>query len=164
MSAISLERSTLLPAGLEGLSREDLLALWLKAYGTRPFKGARRGTLLRGVSYARQAKTHGGLKAATNRKLLALAKEMTPAQKDEGEGDTSQLPKKAMSSVTKTTALPKLQLGSQLAREWNGKTYKVHCTDQGFVLNGVAYGSLSSVARAITGTHWSGPRFFGVRA
>lgn len=59
--------------------------------------------------------------------------------------------------------LPKLQLGSQMVREWNGKTYTVHATDQGFVLNGVTYGSLTAVAKAITGAHWSGPRFFGVR-
>jgi len=35
--------------------------------------------------------------------------------------------------------------------------------DDGFVLNGKIYDSLSKVAFAITGTNWNGPRFFGLR-
>jgi len=49
-----------------------------------------------------------------------------------------------------------------LVREWNGKTHKVIVTNKGYVLNGVPYASLSAAAKAITGAHWSGPRFFGV--
>lgn len=137
-------------ADLETLDREALLALWLKAYGRPPFKGARQATLIRGISYSEQTKLHGSLKTSTKRRLLKIAKELT-----------AQAPSK--SDATGKPSPPKLQLGSQMVREWNGKTYTVHATDQGFVLNGVTYGSLSAVAKAITGAHWSGPRFFGVR-
>ena len=53
--------------------------------------------------------------------------------------------------------------GSQLVREWNGRTYQVAVTDAGYVMDGHVYRSLSAVARRITGAHWSGPRFFGVQ-
>ena len=52
--------------------------------------------------------------------------------------------------------------GTHLVREWNGRTYRVEVTDEGYVLDGTTYGSVSAVAKRITGTAWSGPRFFGL--
>lgn len=147
----------------QSLEREDLISLWHKAYDSPPFKGARLGTLLRGVSYAEQAKAQGHLKSKTKRKLIKIAQAASASLvenllSDEGTGAC-----KGRGSLThEEPVLPTLQLGSQIVREWNGKTYTVHSTDQGFVLNGVTYTSLSAVAKAITGAHWSGPRFFGV--
>jgi hypothetical protein len=48
-------------------------------------------------------------------------------------------------------------------REWNGRTHRVTVLDRGFDYDGSTHRSLSSIARAITGTPWSGPRFFGLR-
>ena len=50
----------------------------------------------------------------------------------------------------------KLQAGSKLIREWNGRTYEVEVADKGFVLNDEVYRSLSACAKAIIGAHWSG--------
>ena len=49
-------------------------------------------------------------------------------------------------------------------REWNGITHRVEVIDGGFIWNGSQYKSLSSIAKLITGAHWSGPRFFGLNA
>ena len=54
--------------------------------------------------------------------------------------------------------------GSRLIREWNGATHIVDVVESGYLWNGVRYRSLSSIALAITGTQWSGPRFFGLRS
>jgi len=62
-----------------------------------------------------------------------------------------------------TVATPALATGSRLVREWQGTTHQVAVLDQGFAYAGQTYRSLSAVARAITGTHWSGPLFFGIR-
>jgi len=130
---------------LETLERADLVAKWVKAFGAPPFKGARQGTLVRGLAYHIQSHRFGGLSAKTSKRLLKIAR---------------------TGLVTNTTSSkrskPKTRLGSQLVREWNGKSYTVHVTDKGYVMSGVTYGSLSSAAKAITGAHWSGPRFFGV--
>ena len=48
-------------------------------------------------------------------------------------------------------------------REWRGVTYTVLVHANGFEWNGRRYRSLTIVAREITGAHWSGPRFFGLR-
>jgi len=148
---------------IQSLEREDLISLWHKAYDNPPFKGARRATLLRGASYAEQAKAQCDLKAKTKRKLIKIAHAASASSVENllsGEGTGAC--KGRVPLARAKTALPTLQLGSQIVREWNGKTYTVHSTDQGFVLNGVTYTSLSAVAKAITGAHWSGPRFFGV--
>ena len=50
-----------------------------------------------------------------------------------------------------------------LVREWQGVTHHVMALEHGFAWNGVTYRSLSEIARAITGTRWNGPRFFGLK-
>jgi hypothetical protein len=56
----------------------------------------------------------------------------------------------------------KLEPGSQLVREWQGEMHVVDVIESGYRWNGERYTSLSAVARDITGTRWSGPRFFGL--
>lgn len=53
--------------------------------------------------------------------------------------------------------------GSRLVREWNGQTIAVEVLDAGFLWNDRTYRSLSEIAREVTGAHWSGPRFFGLK-
>ena len=54
--------------------------------------------------------------------------------------------------------------GTRFVREWNGKTIAVTATEAGFEWDSDTYRSLSEIARAVTGAHWSGPRFFGLTA
>ncbi len=57
---------------------------------------------------------------------------------------------------------PTLQSGARLVREWNGVNHVVEVIEGGSVWNGDRHRSLSAIARAITGSRWSGPRFFGL--
>lgn len=66
---------------------------------------------------------------------------------------------RALQSVSSTPAAP----GTRLIREWQGKTHQVTIVPEGFEYQGKVYRSLSLVARHITGTRWSGPKFFGLR-
>ncbi len=69
--------------------------------------------------------------------------------------------------VTEPTPAPRrlgpLRPGVVLTRLWHGVEHRVQVTDQGFVHDGVPYRSLTAAARAITGQHWSGALFFGLR-
>ena len=130
---------------LDGFDRLQLVEAWIKAFGEPPFKGARKANLVRGLAYHHQCQTSGGLPNRTQKKLLKIAR----------LGESG-------GSVAKTLLL-KTKPGTQLVREWNGRTYKVDVTYKGYVLNGAVYSSLSAAAKAITGSHRSGPRFFGVR-
>ena len=54
--------------------------------------------------------------------------------------------------------------GTRLCRDWKGKTYEVLvCQDGGSEFNGEIYRSLTAIAEKITGTHWNGKKFFGVK-
>ncbi len=57
---------------------------------------------------------------------------------------------------------PTLRPGTQLIREWNGRRHQVDVTKDGYRYNGDNHKSLSAIALLITGTIWSGPRFFGL--
>jgi hypothetical protein len=52
--------------------------------------------------------------------------------------------------------------GTKLIREWKGRVHEVTVLDDTYIWSGKPYRSLSQIARAITGTRWSGPRFFGL--
>ena len=55
-----------------------------------------------------------------------------------------------------------LKPGARLVREWHGRTHTVTVTEDGFDYAGASYASLTKIAKKISGTHWSGPRFFGL--
>jgi hypothetical protein len=54
--------------------------------------------------------------------------------------------------------------GTVLVREWAGATHQVTVLEHGMLFRGKRYGSLSEIARVITGARWSGPLFFGLKA
>jgi len=130
---------------LADLSREDLVAEWIKIYKCKPPKGVKRGLLERAVAYRYQTRRYGKLKAETSKTLLTIAG---------GAG---------VKKVHKSSAAkPELKPGTRLVREWHGTTHQVNVSDTGFIWNDQEYASLSAIAKAITGARWSGPRFFGI--
>ena len=57
-----------------------------------------------------------------------------------------------------------LSPGTRLVRDWQGVSHQVTVLAAGFEYGGQVFPSLSSVARHITGTPWSGPLFFGLKS
>ncbi len=131
-------------AELETLSTAELCARWQRASG-RPAPKRARDLLLRALAYRLQEKAEGGLSKAARRRLGKLAGL---------KGEASQPP---------VPPSPRLRPGSRLVREWRGEAHQVTVLEKGFEYGGAPYGSLSQIAREITGTRWSGPRFFGLR-
>ena len=74
-----------------------------------------------------------------------------------------------MASALLSTGAPQtreglgLKAGALLVREWKGRLERVVILEEGFAWNGQSYGSLSQIAKAVTGTTWNGHRFFGLR-
>jgi hypothetical protein len=78
--------------------------------------------------------------------------------------DRSGSPEKAgQRAVSMGQRTAELRPGTMLGREWNGQMHRVAVLTEGFAWNGKTYRSLTKVAFAITGTRWSGPKFFGLR-
>ena len=87
----------------------------------------------------------GGLSAAARRQIASFARSVD-----------GPLPEAAPPPI-------QLRPGTSLLRTWGGRTHTVLVGESGFEHEGRRYASLSEVARVITGAHWSGPRFFGLR-
>ena len=74
------------------------------------------------------------------------------------------LQKKLISNGTLDAATStQLPAGTQLIRKRNGTTHVVNVLDDAFEYNGTRFSSLTKIAQFITGAHWSGPRFFGLK-
>ena len=90
------------------------------------------------LGYELQARAYGGLSRASQQRLAQLGSAKTVTQ----------------------PARP----GTRLVREWNGTAHVVTVGEDNVIRwNGADWNSLSEVARAITGTRWSGPAFFGLK-
>jgi Protein of unknown function (DUF2924) len=139
---------------LDDLPREELVGRWQKAHGCLPPKGIKRNLLLHSAAWQLQARQLGGLKGEAKRTLQRMIRAGWPAHGD-GQGSGSN---------HKPVRHPrgKLAPGARLVREWNGRLHVVEVVDDGFLHDGKTYRSLTAVAQRITGTNWSGPRFFGL--
>ena len=130
-------------ATLTDLTAQQLRTEWRRLYRSHPPRLS-RDLLVRTIAYRMQELACGGLSKATQRKLVALTKEL------QTNGGIAPDPG------------PTVRPGARLVREWRGRTHTVVVTEDGFEYAGKAYCSLSKIAQTITGAHWSGPRFFGL--
>ena len=123
-------------AALEIMSLVQLRETW-SATTDKPLPRISAALLRLAIAWELQAAAHGGLSRKTQQTLSQLA-------------------------AGKTDTRP-AQAGMRLMREWNGKLHVVSIDKDGTVCwNDRRWKSLSAVARAITGTRWSGPAFFGL--
>jgi hypothetical protein len=122
-------------------SRSELAQLWLKHFGQPLPKAIGRKLIERILAYNLQVRHLGGLSIKAHRALMAIGCKQR--------------------NVTRRAALS-FKPGTRLIRDWHGKTHVVEVLETGFLWNGIVHRSLSAVALAITGTRWSGRRFFGL--
>ena len=131
---------------LPDMTRTQLFDTWARVVGKPMVRRASRELLVSAIAWHLQARQHGGLTPAVQRKLERLA-----AAIDRGE------------PVRPLTALDRLRPNMSLERGWRGETHSVTVLADGFAYRGQRYRSLSQIARLITGTRWNGPAFFGLR-
>ena len=135
-------------AGLPKLSHAELKALWREYFGAEP-PAYRRGFLVRGLAHRLQELTYGGLNPAYQARLDAM---IEGREKPNRAGRFGRRPRHDVHLLE----------GTRLLREWRGMTHEVRVIEGDYEHQGKRYRSLSAVARAITGTQWSGPLFFGL--
>ena len=135
-------------ARLRGLDVEKLRARWHTAFRRRAPPHLPRHLLFHILAYRLQADRLGELDADSRRLLDRIG--------SRASDETDRLVTDFNRSRTE------LKPGTLLTREWGGHPQRVMVLADGFSWNGTTYPSLSKVAFAITGTRWSGPRFFGL--
>lgn len=122
-------------AALRTLSRQQLKDQWRAMFKVAPPTAFTPDLLARGLAWRLQERALGG--------------HSTSARSVLNRADVQSAPRRSA-----------LRPGNRLVRRWRGRTYVVEVDEQGFAFEGQQFGSLSEVARKITGTRWSGPRFF----
>lgn len=129
---------------LATLSPAQLRGTWLQTFKSTPPDVSHR-LLALDIGYRLQERALGGLASQHGRDLARLATRF------------------AKTGAVDADAAATLKAGSRLVREWQGKVHQVLIREDGYVYGEQHYGSLSQIARHITGTSWSGPRFFGLQ-
>jgi Protein of unknown function (DUF2924) len=132
-------------AALPALNRAQLLPIWHENFNQPPPPKLRKEVMVPILAYRMQEREFGGLSQSARKKLREIAESL---RKD----------KKPIAGTA-----PSAETGTRLIRHWRGEVHEVISTKQGYEYRGQQYGSLSKIARVITGTQWSGPLFFGTK-
>ena len=167
-------------AKISNLSLPDLLEHW-HALGFSNPPRLPLPLLQRLLAQLLQEQVYGGLSAKAVRQLEAAASAAANDAAKNASAVTSYSSRASPSPLPSASVSPSnltppskaasrrassrqvtLRAGTRLVREWNGRTISVEVVDDHFVWNDAPYRSLSEIARAVTGTRWSGPRFFGI--
>jgi hypothetical protein len=125
-------------ARIRALGLHELRTLWRSMFRSPPPPAFTKDLIARFVSWHIQEESVGGLDKSTAKFLDGLAR-----------GDK--------------TPLRRLKPGTVLVREYQGERHTVTVVQDGYLWRDQTYAGLSTIARAITGTAWNGPRFFGLR-
>jgi hypothetical protein len=133
-------------AALKTTPTPELKAQWRDLFASEP-PPFNRQYLVSRLAYRIQELTYGGLKPETIRRLEKLGEDL-----DGG----NPIKRRIRTDIKPIT-------GTRLLREWQGVEHVVTVTADGFEWQGRPYQSLSSIARAITGTRWNGWIFFGLK-
>lgn len=126
-------------------SRAELLAEWSRIYRDKTSIRTSRKMLIWGIAFRWQELAYGSLSSEDMRLLDNLARAY---QRNAGFLATDF----------------QIKTGTRVRRLWNGKVHEVTAGQEGFIYEGKLYGSLSEIARLITGTRWNGRLFFGVKS
>ena len=129
---------------LQELPRDELASRWEELFGFPCPRKMSRVFLVRALAHRMQERVHGGLDRATQRRL------------DRATADLKA--RRAIVPAVSTT-----KPGTRLLREWQGTVHEVIVLEKGVQYRDQTWPSLSAVAREITGSRWSGPRFFGLK-
>ena len=139
-------------AELDRLSHASLKDRWRRLFGSEPPAYGRQ-FLMRRLAYRIQELAFGGLSPEHQLRM----EKMVSAQ---GIAENAH---RSLSTRTNGANPAHPPHGTRIVREWRGRLYEVVVTNEGFEFEGSRYRSLSAIAKVITGTHWNGPVFFGVR-
>jgi hypothetical protein len=136
-------------AELREMRVPDLMVRYEEVHG-KPPRVKHREWLWRRIAWKIQEQKYGGLSIAARRRLDELIAELDLPFRTAARTTTARL----------STKQP--VLGTMLCRTWRDREVRATAVEGGWEHDGVVYKTLSAVANAITGTHTSGPRFFGV--
>lgn len=143
----------------------ELRRLWTELFGPRSTPPTQKFVLTREIAWRLQVEKSGDLDAVTRRLLKAAMRDAVAARSAISTRATQpEAPTPGRTRPRRSAVSGTLPTASRLVRTWGGRVHEVEILDAGkaFRYRGQQYKSLSEIARVITGSRWSGPRFFGL--
>ncbi len=150
-------------AAMERMTVDELRAKYADVFG-EPTNGRNKRWLIKRIAWRMQANAEGDLSERARRRAMELANDadlrMTPPRERK---PAPAVDEQTIAAATPVVAATNLMPGTALKREYKGQTIRVMVLADGFEYLGERYKSLSAVAKAVTGQHWNGRLFFGLR-
>jgi hypothetical protein len=148
-------------ARLKRMPVAELRLEWRRLYGEET-RSRNRDYLWKRLAWRVQELAYGGLDEATKQRLEELAPETyVRARRPNGfDPDRALAPAQPPPASKRDARLP--TPGTVLTRSWHGNEIRVLVREDGYEHDGTMYGSLSALARAVTGQRWNGKLFFGL--
>ena len=128
-------------AKIRSLNADELRSLWLSTFNRASPPTFTKDLLARMLAWHIQERAFGGF----DRMALKVLESYTRAHPAESD------------------RVRRLKPGTEIVREYQRERHTVTVAREGYIWRGTTYKSLTTIARAITGTNWNGPRFFGLR-
>lgn len=150
-------------AALEQMTVKQLKQRYAEVVGENARSG-NKAWLIKRIAWRMQANIYGDLSERARQRAMELANDAEirlKAPPGRTLSATRAAPRQAAVSVSGDPRLP--TPGTVLIRKYKGRTYKVTVQPAGFEYSGETFPSLSAVAQRITGSHWNGFLFFGLR-
>ena len=145
---------------LRQMSVAQLQDEWFRLYGEAT-RSCNRDYLWKRLSWRVQELTHGGLSDRARSRIDQLAPDgFTRAGTPNQAIPVADPAPAAEQTRSRDPRLP--SPGTILSRQYHGREIRVLVLEDGFEYDGQRYGSLSAVARAVTGARWNGRLFFGL--
>jgi hypothetical protein len=147
-------------AALEQMTVGQLQQRYVEVFG-EPVRSRHKQYLIRRIAWRLQANAEGGLSERALRRAEELA-DVAYARVTPPRPPTTRTT--APASVPSATDRRLPPAGAAITRAYKGRTITVIVLPDGFECDGERYKSLSAVAKAITGSHVNGYRFFNLGA
>ena len=147
-------------AAMQRMTPKELQEKYADVFGEQP-RSRNKQWLVKRIAWRMQANEEGDLSERARRRAMELANDAdlrvtAPRRPKSGDGEPA---KTVRLRTDRRLPMP----GAIITREYKGEMVQVKVLPRGFEYEGEVYTSLSAVAKVVTGTHWNGYHFFGLR-
>ena len=152
---------------MKDLAVAELAEKYEELFG-EPSRSRNHDYLYKRVAFKTQERAYGGLSERAKLRIAELAEAGLPKLRgkksnekvdEAGNGGDG---KDKSHANRRDSRLP--PVGKVITRNYEGETHKVRIVSGAFEYRGKTYKSLSGIAFEITGTHWNGYAFFGLKS
>ena len=149
-------------SAMEQKTVNELRKQYAEVFGEET-SGRNKQWLIKRIAWRMQANVEGDLSERARRRAMELANDadlrVSPPREPKIDENLSVVTKRVNFECDDRIPLA----GTILKRDYKGRAVRVRVLEDGFEFEGERFKSLTAVAKTVTGKHWNGFHFFGLR-